>query len=324
MRRAIMVMMAAVLLTAAGVAAQEPASDPGSDPQRQEIPEAGIAVAFPSDWNVVVQMVREEAILPPELSDAEPVDLWVVVEAAASDDRACAILRYGEHPLGLDDHAAWFESSLAEESDVTSVASVAAPLPLGDAVRIDAIIEDTGALTSYLVESDQSRYRLDCISADRPDDAWLSIAETLESIPMEQLDLPDADDPTLGANVDYVLDFPTVVSVVPADTPDFPLASLMNADCAFAMWIPEEDGSATEWLACTLSDEPLQPADQQGVPPDETLIDNGGECVWRSDYWYESDRSQVIASAYGLTITPDGRVFGWSEYPAEPLDCEGL
>ena len=135
-------------LTAAGVAAQEPTSDSGSEPQRQEIPEAGIAVTFPGDWSVVVQMIREETILPPELSDADPVDLWVVVDAAASDGRACSILRYGEHPLGLDDHAAWFESSLAEEPDVTSVVSAPVTLPLGDAIRIDAfphlVYEDPG------------------------------------------------------------------------------------------------------------------------------------------------------------------------------------
>ena len=36
------------------------------------------------------------------------------------------------------------------------------------------------------------------------------------------------------------------------------------------------------------------------------------------------DRTEVIASAYGLTVTPDGQVYGWSTYPAEPLDCSGI
>lgn len=318
--------MAAVVITAhaSAVAAQAQVSGTGPDDERVEIPEAGVAVAFPGDWSVVVQMIREVADLPPELGEAEPVDRWIVVEAAASDGSGCGLVMYGEHPLDFDDHAAWLEGGYAGEADVTSVAATSVVLPAGDAIRFDVAIEDTGVWTSYLLESDEARYQLGCMSAGQPDDAWSSIAETVEWIPMEGLDLSGLDDPAPGADVEYVLDFPTVVSVVPADTPDFPMASLMNADCAFAIRILDEDGSAREWLACTLSDDPLQPSEQQGEPPSEVIVESGGECVWRSDYWYETDRSQVIASAYGLTITPDRQVFGWSTYPAEPLDCAGM
>jgi hypothetical protein len=326
MRRSNVAVLAAMLLTAstAGVAAQDTEPGLGSEAQQVEVSEAGITMAVPGDWSVVVQMVRDEAILPPELSEAEPVDRWIVLEAAAPDGSGCALAMYGEHPLGFDDHARWIESGYAGEADVTSVAATPSTLPVGDAVRFDVAIEGIGFWTSYLFESEEARYHLSCISEARPDDDWRSIAETIEAIPMERLELPGLDEQGLGADVDYVLDFPTVVSVVSADTPDFPMASLMNADCAFAMWVPEEDGSAKEWLACTLSDEPLQPPEQQGVPPTEVISDSGGECIWRSDYWYETDRSQVVASAYGLTVTPDGQVFGWSTYPAEPLECAGM
>jgi hypothetical protein len=268
-------------------------------------------------------MVRDEADLPPDLAGADPVDVWTVVEAAGPDGSACRLLMYGEHPLDFADHAAWGETAVAGEEGVVSVDSAPVTLPVGDAIRVEAVIEDVGVWTAYLFESAQARYRFDCFGAAQPGDDWLSIAETIEAIPVVPLDLPGADDPGLGQDVDYVLDFATVVSVVPADVPDFPLASLMNADCAFALHIVADDGSAREWLACTLSDEPLQPAEQQGVPPTEVITETGGECVWRSDYWYETDRSQVIASAYGLTVSPDGQVFGWSTYPAEPLDCTG-
>ena len=326
MRRTSVAVLSAMLITAsaAGTAAQDAEPGPGSNAQQVEVPAAGIAMAIPGDWSVVVQMVREEAILPPELSAVEPVDRWIVLEAAAPDGARCALAMYGEHPLGFDDHARWIERGFAEEADVTSVAATPSTLPIGDAVRFDVAIEGVGSWTSYLFESDQARYNLSCVGEARPEDDWWSIAESIEAIPMEPLELPGLDEPGLGKDVDYVLDFPTVVSVVPADTPDFPVASLMNAECAFAMWIPESDGSAKEWLACTLSDEPIQPAEQQGVPPSAVISDSGGECIWRSDYWYETDRSQVVASAYGLTVTPDGQVFGWSTYPAEPLECAGM
>jgi hypothetical protein len=325
-RRTSVAVLSAMLLTAstAGVAAQGPESDAGPQPQRVEVPEAGIVVAFPSDWSVVVQMIRDEAEIPPELSEAGPVDRWIVLDAAAPDSSGCELVMYGDHPLGFDDHAAWIQTGYSEEADIVSVAATPVALSLGPAIRFDVATEGAGAWTSYLFESDDARYHLGCGSAEPPKDDWLSIAETIESIPMLRPEMPGPDDSALGTDVDYVLDFPTVVSVVPADAPDFPMAALMNADCAFAMWIPNEDGSAREWLACTLSDEPLQPSEQQGVAPSEVVAESGGECIWRSDYWYETDRSQVAASAYGLTITPDGQVLGWSTYPAEPLGCAGM
>lgn len=46
--------------------------------------------------------------------------------------------------------------------------------------------------------------------------------------------------------------------------------------------------------------------------------------MWRSDYWYQTDRSEVVASSFEITVTPTGRVYAMSTYPAEPLDCPGL
>ena len=326
MRRPIAMVLTTILLTTSAAAAvaqePEPIPDPGS--QRVEVTEAGIALAFPDDWSTVVQMVREEAILPPQLSGADPVDRWVVLESAAPDGSGCGMVMYDEHPLSLEAHAEWIESGYGEEADVISTTVTHVGIPVGDAIRFDVVIKDTGVLVAYLFESDEARYQLGCMDAERHEDDWRSIAETVELIPLEPLELPGSDDLAPGADVDYVLDFTTVVLVVPSDTPDFPMASLMNADCAFAVRIPAEDGSAREWLACTLSDDPLQPPEQEGVPPGEMVTESGGECLWRSDYWYETDRSQVMASAYGLTVMPDGQVFGWSTYPAEPLDCPGM
>jgi len=316
MRRLIVLVLAVALasMSAATVAAQEPEADPETSAERVEAPEAGIAMTFPGEWSVVVQMVRHEAELPAELSESAPVDFWIVMEAGAPDGSGCELVMYGE----------WIRRNYDADESTSSVSSTSIGLPVGDAVRLDIATEDEAFVTIHLFESQGARYQLRCGASDRRDDDWLSIAETLEAIALEPLDLTEPEEASLGRGLDVVLDFSTVVSVVEPDAPEFPAASLMNADCAFALWIPAEDGSAREWLACTLSDAPLEPAEQQGEPPVEMLTESGGECLWRSDYWYQMARSQVVASAYELTVTPSGQVFGWSDYPAEPLDCPGI
>ena len=120
-------------------------------------------------------------------------------------------------------------------------------------------------------------------------------------------------------------DIPTVVAVVdPAATPEFPAGSLMRADCAVAVRITAEDGSATEWMACELSQEPVEIPENQGSPPITTVTYGGGPCTWLSDYMAESEVGEVFAEDFEVTVTPSGRVFAWSSYPAQPLDCEPL
>jgi hypothetical protein len=114
-----------------------------------------------------------------------------------------------------------------------------------------------------------------------------------------------------------------VLAVVdPATTPDFPLGSLMRADCAVAVRIPADDGSATEWMACQLSDEPVMIPENQGAPPDATVTYSGGPCTWISDFLANSEGVDVFADAFEVIVTPSGRVLAWSTYAAEPAECE--
>ena len=85
--------------------------------------------------------------------------------------------------------------------------------------------------------------------------------------------------------------------------------------------IDAEDGSAQEWTSCQLSDEPVMVSEFQGEAPEGPIVDAGGACIWTSDCWYTKDESEVKASALELTVTPSGRVFAWSSFPPEPLDC---
>jgi hypothetical protein len=114
----------------------------------------------------------------------------------------------------------------------------------------------------------------------------------------------------------------TVLAVVdPATTPDFPVGSLMRADCAVVVRIPAEDGSATEWMACELSDEPVMIPENQGVPPEATITYGGGPCTWISDFVAASEGVEVFADDFEVTVTPGGHVFAWSTYAAEPTEC---
>jgi hypothetical protein len=96
----------------------------------------------------------------------------------------------------------------------------------------------------------------------------------------------------------------------------------MRADCAVAVRIPAEDGSATEWMACQLSDEPVMIPENQGVPPDATVTYSGGPCTWVSDFLANSEGIDVFADTFEVTVTPSGRVLAWSTYAAEPAECE--
>lgn len=114
----------------------------------------------------------------------------------------------------------------------------------------------------------------------------------------------------------------TVVAVVdPATTPGFPAASLMRADCAVVARVWAEDDSATEWMACELSAEPVMIPENQGVPPESTITYGGGSCTWISDFMATSQGVEVYADDFEVTVTPSGRVFVWATYAAEPTLC---
>jgi len=327
MRRSISAVFAALLLTiGAGQAAMAQSASTGTDQDlvRVEVPEAGIALSFPSDLDVEVLMEREDVELPPELAGSEPAYVWTTVVGLDEDGYGCIVSMYEANPLSIEEHVDWIARGFADEPEFGgTVESAPVVLPAGDATRIDLDGTASGFFgTGYLFELDGVRYQLKCAAEARTQDDWLAIAETIESIPLVPLEL-DPGPLASMPGVDLVMDFSTEVSVVDPSTPGFPEGALMKADCDFALRIEADDGSATEWLACTLSDEPIEPPEYQGTPPSASFTVTGGECSWESDYLRISSRSQVAASGFELTVTPSGQVFGWSSYPAEPLDCFG-
>lgn len=122
-----------------------------------------------------------------------------------------------------------------------------------------------------------------------------------------------------GATVDRVENFGSVIAVAFGE--DFPVASLMRADCEFAVRVHLPDGTARETMACQLSSDPVMIPEFQGVPPDRAVIYGGGACVWTSDYSWNTGGGELYADSFRVVVTPGGRVTAWSTYPSEPLDC---
>ena len=122
------------------------------------------------------------------------------------------------------------------------------------------------------------------------------------------------------ARVDRLENFETVLAV--RMDADFPLASLMRADCSSLIRVQRPDGSATEIMDCRLSSRPVMIPMFQGVAPTTAFVHEAGPCLWHSDYWFSVDGSDVLASSVRYTVTPSGNVHARSEYPATPLACE--
>jgi hypothetical protein len=123
-----------------------------------------------------------------------------------------------------------------------------------------------------------------------------------------------------GAKVDRLEQFETVLAVAMPD--DFPVASLMRADCSSLIRIERPDGSATEIQDCQLSDRPVMIPAFQGQAPDQAFVTAFGPCLWHSDYWFYVAGLDVLAESIHYTVTPSGHVHAISEYPAQPLQCE--
>jgi hypothetical protein len=122
------------------------------------------------------------------------------------------------------------------------------------------------------------------------------------------------------ASVDRIENFDTVLAVAFPD--NFPLGSLMRAECSFLVRVERPDGSAIETQVCTLSDEPVMVPAFQGTPPEQAFRLDGGPCTWTSDYWWNVADSPVYADSFSYVVTPSGAVRATSTYPAVPLACE--
>ena len=318
MRRVVygVILAGALAWSGGGVATAQDETD-AADPatfERVEVPEAGIAISFPSHWSIKMKMERELSDLPPEVPAGGPARLWdVLIATSGWDFTSCFVMWFEDMPMSLEEHAGAIAERTDDDSDwATEVAHIR--LAAGDAIQVDQRVSDEAVFVNgYLLESGSDHYYLQCVDMAPFEDSYRFIAESIELMGAEPSDEPGPDVASAIAAVDAVADFGSVVEVEDG--------LLMSADCELAVWVQFEDGTFREWLSCTLSDDPVYPPEQQGVSPTQLVTTSGGECEWVSDFWSVTDSSEVYASSYEVTVTPDGRVFGSSAYGAEEFDC---
>lgn len=162
-----------------GAAAAKPsASEPSS--QRIAITEAGLAVSFPPEWAVDVRTVpfSQGSVLP-----APDVKASILVNAYLPGSLVgCRVSLWQGVDTTPEEFAEWQAGLASPPLPVT-----AASLPVGDAYRIDASAEIVGEpdWAAYVLGLRGDIVQLTCLGQDRPVDRWLSIAATIEVVPIE-------------------------------------------------------------------------------------------------------------------------------------------
>jgi hypothetical protein len=102
---------------------------------------------------------------------------------------------------------------------------------------------------------------------------------------------------------------------------DFPVGSLMRADCEDVQFVRLPDGRGIETLRCQLSDVPVMIPEFQAVPPDQAFSHAGGACEWTSDYLFATTGELVLATSYHYTVSASGQVHATAFYAADPVAC---
>lgn len=122
-------------------------------------------------------------------------------------------------------------------------------------------------------------------------------------------------------SVQLIRHFPTVLAVRPPTSPDFPVASLMRANCKWLYRVVQPNGTSIETQKCRLSNEPVMIPEFQGSVPKHRVSYRTGRCTWHSDYWWHTAERDVMALNATVLVTPRGEVFVTSKYSKKPLDC---
>jgi hypothetical protein len=181
-------LLVASLLLASGASAsvaQSPSPSPTSAHHRVEVSDAGFALTFPGDWEIHF-----------DSSSLASGSGAVVTGRSPGSDVTCEVYLYdtcsGE-PFGdcaavLDEFAARMVATYESYEDFAGAIEQAPVASAAEyAVRID--IEwtaDAAFGTSYVLTDGSVHDAVLCRGSERPDDRWLSIAETVEFLPADE------------------------------------------------------------------------------------------------------------------------------------------
>ena len=164
------------LVTAPAVATEEPTT------QRVELPEIGLAAAFPADWSVRAVMTPRESWFDVSAEDQTPVYAWAGFFAIGDEGRWCDLDRFEDFPWPLDEHATFLEHWHVSGSLYgRSGGYEAIELQAGPAWRIDVNDERKGRSSRlFLLEHEDDHILLTCSDALGSPEDWLAIAESIE------------------------------------------------------------------------------------------------------------------------------------------------
>ncbi len=191
--------------TGGPVGAQDGELDPIGFGGRVEVAEVGYALTFPEDWVYVYPSATDVSEVMDLASEAVPA-LATTIEAALQQGLGLSLMAFGdvdqdrgfaENCNVLDAPAGGVPLSLAVAAETAAYARLGdqlasgpdvtmLELPAGEAARIDYGLRFPGYETlhaAYFFSDGSVFFVLTCTDLERPDDDWLSIAETFEFLP---------------------------------------------------------------------------------------------------------------------------------------------
>lgn len=170
---------------------------------RVEVPEAGYAITLPDDWTYIRPQQSDWETILDAVKTEEP-DLVPMVQAAlASPDFSFSLLAYAPSlpgsfaenlnvitsPTGGLSLEFITGANLAQFKAMGWTADVTMhELPVGDVAEIDYEASFGGQdlqFALWIYVDDESQHNATFTSSERPDDSWLSIAETFEFLAAE-------------------------------------------------------------------------------------------------------------------------------------------
>ena len=168
---------------------------------RIERPEAGFAVTFPDVWVVSEATPETDEFMFGDLEQQQQANQTTVVLAELpsllSRDKVCMVVDFtplAELPprwKSVDDATAAFWAGISEASDSEGVRSSYHVLDAGRTGHVSGDYADGGTFDMYFFTDLEAWFYLECQSAEPPPaDRWLSIAESFEFLPEQQLAPP--------------------------------------------------------------------------------------------------------------------------------------
>ena len=198
--------------TAGVLSAQQPTAGPVGIGGRIELPAAGFALTVPDDWlwadtssgdlEGVASLV--EATDPVSATSLSPIlthwpegqdlpDLYLLGPMGPGGAmESCTVTTRPSSGDSLDARMADAAVQMAAAPEWSVTDTLQLDLPAGPAGRLDWVSTFASPMgevdipgSGYYLTSDKYDYVIDCFAPVPPDDRWLSIAETFESLPVD-------------------------------------------------------------------------------------------------------------------------------------------